>query len=260
MSENEALLAIEQTDGDLERWAFRGSKMPPEQPDRGSELAADDRIFPFYPVSEIARYSLLSAGEHLRLARLGIDARQLYPSAHSTVLRGALVGAAQGVWILGSEDGSHRQQRGLTVLTEIYKQNATYDRELLNAALGPTERAEVEGHLKHLALRATEVEVARTDRNTLNLTDVIAAALDDTFARPPQRKAGRELWRQISGDAHVLAWPAFRRGPVTAVDRSTGLGVIRSTGQLTNIAEPYICAYRMLKHGWRLFDRRCEAP
>jgi hypothetical protein len=48
--------------------------------------------------------SLVVAGEHLRLALDAIKAKQLYPSSHFTVMRGALVGAAQAVWILGPED------------------------------------------------------------------------------------------------------------------------------------------------------------
>src|SRR5690554_2206357 len=89
------LLAIRATYEDLDSWQARARKMPPEEPERGSLLAVDDALFPWHRISETARLSLITSGEHLRLARTAIEAGQFYPSAHFTALRGALVGAAQ---------------------------------------------------------------------------------------------------------------------------------------------------------------------
>lgn len=122
------LSAIQSTYVDLERWQVRASAT--EQPQPGSELAVDNTVFPRHLISEVVRTSLALAGEHLRLARDAIEAGQLYPSAHFTLLRGALVGAAQAVWVLGSNEQRTRRERGLTVLTEMHIQMNKYYRRL----------------------------------------------------------------------------------------------------------------------------------
>ncbi|WP_444963926.1 hypothetical protein [Nocardiopsis sp. M1B1] len=90
-----ALTQILDTASDLNRWRLRAHRV--EEPQRGSELGVDDQIFERMAISQLARLSLIAAGEHLRLALDAINAQQLYPSSHFTVLRGALVGASQAV-------------------------------------------------------------------------------------------------------------------------------------------------------------------
>lgn len=116
--------AIQSTYVDLERWQARGATT--ERPQPGSELAVDDVVFPRHPISEVARMSLALSSEHLRLARDAMEAGQLYPSAHFTVLRSGLVGAAQAVWVLGPAERNDRRERGLTVLAEMHTQMGKY--------------------------------------------------------------------------------------------------------------------------------------
>ena len=80
---------------DLEGWRLRAQK--PEPPQTGSELADDDAVFPYSPISEAVRISLTSAGEHLRLAMTALKAGQLYPVAHFTTLRTALLAATSPI-------------------------------------------------------------------------------------------------------------------------------------------------------------------
>lgn len=115
--------------------------MPPEEPERGSALAADDTVFIWHRISETSRLSLLTAGEHLRLAKTSIEAGQVYPSAHFTVMRTALVCASQAVWILAA-DAAERQERGLTLIGEMYTQLAKYDEEQLKLPLSASEKTE----------------------------------------------------------------------------------------------------------------------
>lgn len=106
-------------------------------------MAIDDEMFPRHRISEVARMSLLLAGEHLRLARDAIEAGQLYPSAHFTLLRGGLVGAAQAVWVLSPAERAKRQERGLTVLTEMHTQMRKYYGRLENFTLSEQKRREL---------------------------------------------------------------------------------------------------------------------
>lgn len=129
MTDDQLLDALRALYPDINRWQLRAGTVPPEEPERHSQLAGDDARFPPHRVSEIARMSLVLAGEHLRLARDAIEAGQLYASAHFTVLRGAFVGSAQAVWVLCPEDTLTRVDRGLTVVAEMYTQLKKFDDE-----------------------------------------------------------------------------------------------------------------------------------
>jgi hypothetical protein len=60
---------------DLERWRLRVQALETPQP--GSELHEDDKVFMHHSISDAARLSLASAGEHLRLAWTAIKAGEL---------------------------------------------------------------------------------------------------------------------------------------------------------------------------------------
>jgi len=246
------------TAADLDRWRLRAHRV--EVPQRGSELAIDDEIFERMAISELARLSLVAAGEHLRLALDAINARQLYTSSHFTVLRGALVGASQAVWILGPEDRDVRRERGLTVLTEMYSQMDKYYGFLESTPLEAADRASLDDQRLWLSERRDDVASIRSTRATLNVTEVIGAAADHAFVDTSSRDAARRLWREMSADAHVLGWSLFQRTTFGPADRRTGVGEGKAPGSPEHVAEPFLASYRLLKCGWSLFDRRCEAP
>lgn len=249
---------IEKTYADLDRWQVRVREVEVPQP--GSELHADDKVFPHHPVSEAARLSLASAGEHLRLVRTTLGAGELYPSATFTTLRGALVGAAQGVWILAAETPHERQQRGLTVVLESYKQLKTYNRETSSgASLTEEEREQAASQLAWLEERMAQVEALRTTRAALDLTnDVIPKALAATFKDPVLCWQGLLHWRHMGGDAHVLPWAVAQRATFTERPDRSGLSRATSVGSVAQAVGPYYMAYRLLRNGWSLYDRRCE--
>lgn len=253
-----ALTQMLETAADLDQWRLRAHRV--EVPESGSELALDDKVFPHMAISAIARLSLIAAGEHLRLALDAIKAKQLYPSSHFTVLRGALVGASQAVWILKPTDRSMRRERGLTVLTEIYNQLDKYYASLESTQLDVADRESLAGQRLWLSGRRDNVSSLRSTKATLNLTDVIGEAADQAFADTASRDAIRRLWREMSADAHVLGWSLFQRTTFGPADRRTGVGEGKAPGDPEYVAEPFLGSYRLLKLGWSLFDRRCEAP
>lgn len=249
-----ALSQMLDTEPDLDRWRLRAHKV--EEPESASALALDDKIFPHMAISQIARMSLVLSGEHLRLALDAVHAKQLYPSSHFTVLRGALVGASQGVWILSPDDRGERRERGLTVLTELYKELDKYHRSL--SGLSSEDQEKLEDQQKWLSRRRTDVTAVRTTRAELNLTDVIQKSAQDTFASAGHHEAARRLWREMSADAHVLGWSLFQRSTFGPADRWTGIGAGQASGSPQHVAEAFLVSYQTLKHGWSLFDRRCE--
>jgi dsDNA-binding SOS-regulon protein len=253
-----ALTQMLDTADDLDRWRIRAHRV--EEPERGSELAIDDEIFQRMAISQLARLSLVTAGEHLRLALDAIKAEQLYPSSHFTVLRGALVGASQAVWILAPEDRAVRRERGLTVLTEMYTQMDKYYSFLGSTQLEADDRARLDDQQLWLSERRDDVASLRTTRAVLILTDTIGAAADHVFADAVLREAVRRMWREMSADAHVLGWSLFQRTTFDPPDRRTGVGEGKAPGSPEHVAEPFLASHRLLRSGWSLFDRRCEAP
>lgn len=253
-----ALVQMLDTAADLDRWRLRAHSV--EEPERGSDLALDDEIFQRMAISQLARMSLVLAGEHLRLALDAIKARQLYPSSHFTVLRGALVGASQAVWILGPPDRNLRRERGLTVLTEMYAQMNKYYGFLESTQIETNDRTGLDDQRLWLSERRNDVASIRNTTATLNLTDVIGAAADHAFTDTASREAVRRMWREMSADAHVLGWSLFQRTSFGPADLRTGVGEGKAPGSPEHVAEPFLASYRLLRLGWSLFDRHCEAP
>jgi hypothetical protein len=176
---------------DLDRWRLRAHRV--EEPERGSDLAHDDEIFQHMAISQLARQSLIAAGEHLRLALDAINAKQLYPSSHFTVLRGALVGASQAVWILAPPDRNLRRERGLTVVTEMYAQMDKYYGFLESTQIEADDRTRLDDQRLWLSKRRSGVASIRNTTATLKLTEVIGAAADHAFTDSTSREAVRRM-------------------------------------------------------------------
>jgi hypothetical protein len=190
MSERDraALRHIEATYQLLDGWRARSRS--PERPEQGSELEADAQVWTWHPPYEVARQSLIAAVQHLNLARTAIEAHEVYPTSHFTVLRGALVGAAQGVWLLAPDDASERQQRALRVIDEWYRRREQYNNSVASADLSDVDRTRLHDQTGHLQERRCQARRlwARTDTlgadERLNLTRVITWAGADTFTGP----------------------------------------------------------------------------
>lgn len=251
-----ALAQMFATGPDLDRWRLRAHTV--DEPESASDLALDDKVFPHMAISQLARMSLVLSGEHLRLALDAVRAKQLYPSSHFTVMRGALVGASQGVWILSPDDRRERRERGLIVLTELYKELDKYYSSL--SGLSSDEQEKLEDQQRWLSGRRAQVAAVRTTRAKLQLTDVIRKSAEHTFASAGHHEAVRRLWREMSADAHVLGWSLFQRSDFGPADRRTGIGEGQAPGSPGHVAEAFMASYQTLRHGWSLFDRRCEQP
>lgn len=245
------------TESILDGWRLRAHRV--EQPERTSDLAIDDAIFPHHAISQLVRGSLVHSGEHLRLALDALHRRQLYPSAHFTALRGALVGGAQAVWILSPEERGERQERGLIAIAEMYDQLGKYYRSLANTS-ADAENTRLADQVTWLDGRRDQVASLRRSKAALNLTALIASAADTTFEARGHRESIQRLWREMSADAHVLGWSVFQRSEFVQPDRRTGIGEGKAPGSPTHVAEAFLGTYRILKEGWSLFDRRSEEP
>lgn len=258
-AELEALNKIRSTDHLLNQWRARCRKV--EEPIAGSQLAADDKIWVNYEISQVARSCLASSTQHLNLALTAVKVMDIYPSAHYTVLRGGLVGACQAVWVLGPDDALERQQRGLRLITENYAQALKWVRRGKEAGLVNAPPSEVD-HLEDRRRQSRELwrETEGLSKNQeLNLTEVISYASTFLLGVGVEAESLNLQWRELSGDAHVLGWSLMTRSDLIA-RVGGGIGEFAAGGDLQRLAESYMLIFRMLKRGWSLFDQRCEEP
>lgn len=249
---------LEAYEPDLEGWKLRAQRL--EKPEPTSDLYEDNKVF-LHPISDEARLSLISAGEHLRLAWTAIKADELYPSAHFTTLRSALVAASQAVYILGPDASATRRGRGLTVIVESYKKLRQYHKECLNTPdLPDSDKDMVQQQLSWLDGRIDGARKAGAQNAALNLSDqVIPYAGSFVYGKKPElQHKVMLLWRQMSGDAHALAWALTLRAQLEAPKNGQLLTAGTVGGSLEDIAEPFEASFRILKRGWSLFDQRCE--
>jgi hypothetical protein len=260
MSQDEAFLnKLRERYPDLDGWRLRSNRADPEQPEPKSGLALDDAAFPTLRLSEMARISLVASGEHLRLASDGLEAGNAYNTAHFTTLRGALVAAAQAVWLLGPDEPAIRRERLRIFAAEMHKQMRVFYGEIGRLDLDQQERDAHAEQLRWLGERDEQIEALRTTSAHLSQTGMIEWALDFTFADKVQRDEGRLLWRQMSADAHTLVWSVIQRRHAAGPEGPDGLAVHQiGEGMIQHIAQPFECSYRLLKRGWSLFDQRCE--
>lgn len=244
---------------ELNRWRLRVQRV--EQPEPGSELMGDDRVFPHHRISEVIRASMAISGENLRMAVDAIHRGNLYPSAHFATLRSALVGACQAVWILAPEDAATRRNRGLCVIAEAYHRSSQYHdaTKTYTPGLSASDVSALDSQVAWAAARRQQASAARTANFALNLTtDVIPSAAETVYHDPERRAEVRLLWMQLSGDAHVLGWSMFMRSEPGLTDRLTGLVEMAAGGSFEAVAQPFIASHEILRRGWSLYDRRCE--
>lgn len=207
----------------------------------------------------MAMVSLLAAGEHLMIVRDTLAQKQLYTSGSYTVIRGALVGASQAVWALSPDECDVRRDRGLALINEMHTRLRQAHEDHDPTLLSSGQLAELADQIEWLNARHAMVANVMTSKVKIVQTDMIAAAADQAFRDPRKRQATRDLWRQISGDAHVLGWAMFQRAKYRDRDPRTGVATAVMTGGMAATANAYLGAYRILKVGWSLYDQRGEA-
>lgn len=260
--EREALRSIRATYGDLDRWRARSRGV--ERPEPGSELARDEAVWPYLDPAEVARQALVSATQHLNLARAALEAGEVFPTAHYSVLRGALVGGSMAVWVLGPDVAVDRQQRALRVVHEFYKRALQYHDDLRpHVDVSHPDAAQWLDSGEHMRHRKTEARArwtaaeGLTPGQAMEMTRVVSEVAVTVFD-PQEAFDVRLLWRQLSGDAHALTWQLIGRSSL-AQNVGGGMAEFAAGGNLAELADAFDKVYRLTKRGWSLFDRRCEA-
>lgn len=248
--------AIRGTYPDLDRWGQRVAA--PYRPQPGSDLADDDADWSSLPLSQVAVSSIAAARDHLQAVRIHLEVRQVFPFAQASLLRTALLSAAQAVWLLAPADRDQRIERARTLTLHIYDQHLRFLRDLQARATTPhADTDAVERLVAERFDRLTRRRDADGQRARFNATDVIEAAALAAWGRPDLALEAKIEWRSGSGAAHGLLWSLFgQRGTRPGQPDAAGMATFQAGGAVDDLANPYFAAYRLLAHAFTLLDQR----
>ncbi|MFE5537096.1 hypothetical protein [Streptomyces sp. NPDC056492] len=222
-------------------WEKRTSGEIPEFVDPNSSLGADDRLYSEFTVSAAAWHGLVTAVEHTGFFFTALSAtKTMYPSAYYTVLRTALLGAAQAVWVLAPSARAERQKRALTVAATNTEERRKFVADLPAAtaelrALRDTEVAKVRQKLLDIdaAARRLGHPAGVGAKWRLNATEVVKQAAA-TGLEATVRDTPLVFWRMTSGHVHGHAytrWMQIERDKV--LHSADGTTWARATADLT---------------------------
>ncbi len=243
----------------LDRWRdhLAGGVIPRPE----SDLHEDDTKWMYARTSSLAVVGLGAAREHLHAVRLLVDAKQLFPSAVSTLARAALVGAAQTVWILAPVEHPERLRRSLSVAREDYHWHIRFGEYVLSKdnVAEPTPMAPEQ--LDRLRLRHQQVSAMLDNLGgaiKINISDtLLPAALEATSSDPEFRAQVMMRWRSMSASAHSLLWEQFGHTGTSIHDTdSDGIGLVVVGGDVARLAMDYFSAFQVASTGWRLLAKR----
>lgn len=242
-------------------------RTPLFEPNVGAELRPDDEEWPYLATSQLSKSGLDVAAEHLFAVITLIDAQQVLPLAFRSILRTALVGSTQAVWLLAPDDRSERTKRLRTLVAEMYHRHEPYLDGLLtlNELMGEPPHRNTMKVRDHVRERAEQMRMLRTlaqERAKWNDTDAIEKAARAAFSTQANvevlvQEALLE-WKAGSGVSHGLVWPLLgsagtrTTGPVD----KHGRRVIEARGSLVRVENAYKLAYWMTDAGWKLLRRR----
>lgn len=231
-------------------------------PGQGSDLAADDTDWIPVPVSQVAVMGLGSARDHLQAVRVLIEARQLFPFAHSTLIRGAVIGGAQAVWVLAPEDRETRIDRARLLAEHMYVEHRKYLDVLRRIAPEPHMNTELVA--EHVRQRQDELRAVRSRDGqgaSLNTTEMVKAAAMATFTHRNRADEAESIWRLTSGAAHGFAWCLLGQSDTqqTGDADAHGIAEFSAAGGIDRIANAYLCGFHLAQHGWTLLRRRAVA-
>lgn len=241
---------IRSTYATLDEWGT--ALQTPFIPEAASELEVDDREFRPMPLSQVAWMGLGSNRDHLQAIRVQIEVGELFPFAQLSLVRSALIGAAQAVWILAPDESSVRLTRSRCVIAHMYAQHSKYLDRLRGIA--PEPHAPTELVAEHVRQRHAEIVAQRTkvgERADLNTTNMIETAAWSAFGSQALVDEVDTIWRLASGATHGFAWTLPGRpgtgqmGPPDA----DGIAAFAAGGAIERFGNGYLAAFTLGRKG-----------
>jgi hypothetical protein len=252
---------------------FQRTCQVPLMPVPGSSLAQDDRAYSPLPPSHLAYGGIITATEHLELFRVALRAsKALYPSSYFTVLRSALMGSTQALWVLKPAQRVERIEHALQIVREDIRHSMNLLSVETPAELGldedrETARAVLDQRLVELqaAAAAAGFDPAKVPGWRLNMTEMIKTVSElvhaDNRGDADTRHGASLLWRLQSGHAHATPSARVRQIQAHQVRQhpdGTLTGAVTTT--FAEVGSAAAAAMLFLNEAWRLYELRCSAP
>jgi len=237
--------------------AWAESLKQPWRPDPSSPLAADDKLVQHMFVSYLARVSLAIGTEHM-LTTLAY-ALNFRPNMFSmqTLLRTALIGGAQTLWLLSPSDQTTRVDRAnrLSVDAYVYQQGWAHELKDLGGIGGvnPVELATLMANLTELTGGKTRPEV--------KVTSVIQDAANHLYPGPTEATARAEClaeWRHLSSAVHALPWNLNIRAEKES-RQFEGEPATLYLSSWTQLQGAISHSYNFLRTGWKMLETQGAA-
>ncbi|CAM3607333.1 hypothetical protein NOMA109596_02890 [Nocardioides marinus] len=211
-------------------------------------------------MSSHARQCLVCAWDHLDLTRLTIEQERSFPTAIYSVLRGALLGSAEALWLLTPGDPADRRERGLATTQEWLGKRIQWQHELTPDLLSIDDAARSGKQLKQLDTHLKAVTALRAKKFKLNATLIVEEAARQVFSTAPLvREAVRE-WRRLGGDAHALGWPLMGQSTSWGAKGPDGLAEANVVADMVSVANAYLLAWTLYRAAVTRLDELATVP
>jgi hypothetical protein len=253
MSVSELLRVVDACKPDLDAWQSRC--LVPELPAAGSLMDDDDRAWSFHPLSASCWSSLVSAVDHLQVVRDQIERRNLRAFATFSLTRGALLSAAQAVWLLCDDSPTVRQRRAAGLAKEFYDNHDHWADEIRHM-LDVSQREALARSRIHTRVRLAGLRLrAVASYRERGSTEIVRVAARAVFPGDVARQRGVVAhWRSSSADAHGQGWGPLTRG-ASAASSDRGIGTFVMGGDLRATVEHFKAAYLLTGWAWRRWDQ-----
>lgn len=239
---------------------------PWSDPEPGSELAADNALLPDDYASILSTTKLYLSLEHLRYF---FEAKCRWAvSPPFTVLRTALMGAAQAYWVLEPDESAVRAERALRLAVDEMRAFRTYERDM--GALDDEEAALARpGLLNIIDVAESEAQAAATALGIrgevcnwrLSMTSVVTDVATAFIADARAATALNLLWRSKSAHAHAALFVtamSARSEDITLTE--TGATRIAPRPDVETVVASAAMVTYLAQSAFQLYQTRRAAP
>ena len=125
----------------------------------------------------------------------------------------------------------------------------------------PEPHADTDAVAAHVANALRRLAAKGADdgqKSRLDKTSMIREAASQPFRDPALVDETMSIWRTGSGAAHGFQWLLLGQANTRQAGRSDeqGIAAFHAAGGIGRIANPYMCAFHLARHGWQLLDQR----
>lgn len=222
-----------------------------DAPAPGSALDLDDQAVPGMWVSHIARMSLGTGSQNLMSSVRYV--RQFGPTVHSmqSMLRTAIWGGAQAVWLLSPTVRDDRLERA----SRIWFYSQDNYRKWLNTFDEDNPNTTNVNQLRQAKAHTSELLARLGPQRPVDQTAVVREVAGLVMSDPLAGLEAEQMWRTLGAIAHSLPWEIQTRADVKEAPAGAPGLVMRSVrGRVAELGGELGYAFWFLKKGWELLD------